>query len=269
MLRLCVALALVVILLAIAGNFVNERNDPAGPTSTGPAAQVPSSGPREVLVLDGQGVAIETPNARTTRAVLFLHGSGQNSRSLFTDPQRRVIADALLTAGYAVAASDAGLENWGSRAGIDAHLNLAAELRRRGFADIAILAESMGGLSLPAVASGVRARAAAAWYPVCNLQSVVSAGRFNDQIARAYGGAVQTPAGLSPVSFENQPSLRLSIWASPADTVVPKIENADVCASQARAAGIQVLEISTSGEHGDPSNFQPGALVAFFNDSDR
>ncbi len=232
-----------------------------------PARTTPITGvPRvEDTVLHGQGVVIATPAQKSTRAVLFLHGAGQNSRSLFTDPVRKPAADALLAAGYAVAASDANLDSWGSPAAVNAHLDLAAELRRRGYTDLYVLAESMGGLSLPGVVAGVRAVAAGAWYPVCDLGSVIRAGRFDQSIAAAYGGSLQPPAGLSPVTFAAQPSLRLAIWASPGDTVVPKAQNADVCASQARAAGIQVTEVTTTGDHGDPSNIQPANLVQFFN----
>lgn len=259
-----VVLSAVVVVLALTscgGGDSSSRRAPDTASKTMPYG----SARLEETVLHGQGVAIATPARKTDRAVLFLHGSGQDSRSIFFDPQRKIVVATFLAAGYAVAASDANLENWGSQEGVDAHIDLAADLRRRGFGNIAVLAESMGGLSLPGVVSGVRATAAAAWYPVCNMASVITAGRFNDKIARAYGGSLEPPAGLSPVSFAAQPSLHLAIWASPADTVVPKAENADVCASQARAAGIQVVEVPTTGDHGDPSNFQPDNLVTFFN----
>lgn len=219
---------------------------------------------REDFVLNGQGVVIATPDRESSRAVLFLHGSGQNSRSLFVDPVRKPVADALLTAGFAVAASDANLDNWGSQGGVAAHLDLAAELRRRKYSEFYVVAESMGGLALPAVAAGVNAKAAVAWYPVCDIGSVIRTGRFNQSIASAYGGSLQPPAGLSPVTFAQQPTLRLAIWASDQDTVVPKAENADVCASQARVAGVQVTQVATAGEHGDPGNIQPANLVEFF-----
>ena len=66
---------------------------------------------------------------------------------------------------------------------------------------------------------------------------------------------------MSPVQVGRTPMI---VWASPADTVVKASTNAAVCVAEAKAAGAEVTYFQTTGEHGDPSNYQPAAVVRFF-----
>ena len=54
------------------------------------------------------------------------------------------------------------------------------------------------------------------------------------------------------------------VWASAHDTVVPAAKNAAYCVAADRAAGGTATYVHTTGDHGDPSNFQPLAVLHFF-----
>jgi fermentation-respiration switch protein FrsA (DUF1100 family) len=97
---------------------------------------------------------------------------------------------------------------------------------------------------------------------VCNLASIDAEGRYSAAIRAANGGTV--PPAMSPVRPAPLRGLPMRFWASPADTVVPKAQNTDLCAASATADGGRVTVTPTTGDHGDPSNFDADGLVGFF-----
>jgi hypothetical protein len=69
---------------------------------------------------------------------------------------------------------------------------------------------------------------------------------------------------LSPEHVVFPKGLPMIFWSSYGDKVVPRIYNTDVTARDARCDGARVTVVTTIGNHGDPSNFQPARLVQFF-----
>ena len=235
-----------------------------------PAPQDPLRGQIDRFEVDAQPSVLITPEPRTARVVVYTHGSGETVETIFRDPAKQPLFRALLRAGYAIAATDAHGDNWGSPASERDTVALAGELRRRGLRDVYVLALSMGGFNgLQLVA---RDRAVKAWagiFPACDLRSVYAVGLYPGQIRRAYHRAAKGTVdaalrGRSPTAVEPPPGLPMRFWASPEDRVIPKRQNTDACAALARRAGARVRVTTTRGDHGDPSNYDPAGVVELF-----
>ena len=122
----------------------------------------------------------------------------------------------------------------------------------------------MGGLDALQLIPRERITAWAAIYPVVDIRSIArTLPRPDAEIRRA-----SSVATLSPARVADARGLPMIFWASPHDTLVRKRLNTDVAAAEASHDGAHVTVLSTIGptigQHGDPSNFQPGRLLAFF-----
>ena len=236
---------------------------PAVPTPAGPAPTPTVSS----LTVAGQPALLLEPVHPNGRLVLFLHGASGRAGDLRAvgDRARADLAAGLVTAGYAVAASDAHGDAWGSAASVADYQALATEARRRtGASSVYLLAESMGGLpaaQLTAPGALADLHALAGIYPVCDLSSIRAG--FTASIEAAYGSDTDAAvAALSPVRPD--PAVPLLIWASADDTVVPTARNAEVCVADVLARGGEARLIPTVGDHGDPSNFALSDLLSFY-----
>ncbi len=214
------------------------------------------------FTLGGQRDQVIRPSVPNGDLVLYVHGAGGSAASLEEAPQATKILQPLLAAGFTVASSDAdGPQTWGNPASVAAYVALAHHLRH---ARIGIVAQSMGGLDGVQLIDLLHPFAWAGIYPVDNLASIgPSISPLYWQIFEtAWEG--QPPKSVSPAKAEDVTDLPVLLWASPEDTIVPKVENADVMAHWMRRGGAHVTEVTTEGDHGDPSNFQPARLVRFF-----
>lgn len=192
---------------------------------------------------------------------VYVHGSGQGRDTILHSPRDFAVARELSDHGYLVLAADAGGKAWGNAASVADYTTLiASTVRRYHVRDVFLMAESMGGLATMQLARQVPGvRAVTAWYPVCDLRTMAKLPRFAGAIAEAWAGS--DPRIVSPVSV---PRIPMTIWASPADTVVSASRNAGYCAAADSAEGGSVDYIHTVGEHGDASNFRPQAVLRFF-----
>lgn len=192
--------------------------------------------------------------------VVFLHGWGQTRRSLLSRREEASVADALTEAGFTVLAADAKGKAWGDAASVADYRTLIAGTRARyRLTDVFLMGESMGGLATMQLARTLTdVRAATVWFPVCDIRTIHET-RFQATIRSSWRGTSRAP--ISPVAVGDTP---LMVWASPADTVVDAATNAAVCVAEAKSAGATVTYIQTTGEHGDPSNYQPATVVRFF-----
>jgi pimeloyl-ACP methyl ester carboxylesterase len=228
----------------------------------------PESGPVTLFLTVGdQQAVVRSPAHPNGRLVLFLHGASGSAEDVLRigDGLRADLVAGLVAAGYVVAAGDAHGAAWGNAASVADYEALVSEARRRtGATSVYLLAESMGGLAAAQLTTPGRVdglRAYAGIYPVCDLSSV--RGIFAASIDAAHGADSDAAvAALSPVRPD--PAVPLMIWASAADTVVPREQNADVCVAEVHAGGGQAVLNSTVGEHGDPSNFVLPQVLAFF-----
>ena len=216
----------------------------------------------------GQAAVLIRPTEKTQRVVVYMHGSGENVENLFEDPRKQPIFAALLDAGYALAATDAHGDNWGNAASERDQIALIDELRERGHGDIYVLALSMGGFNGLQLLEHVPVRAWAGIFAACDLASVYALGLYRGQIRAAYDRTGRRLGDLiarrSPVAFDPPDGLAMRFWASPGDRVIPKRENTDACATLARRRGANVTVTTTTGDHGDASNYDAAAILRLF-----
>lgn len=255
--------------LATVGTPAHAPTPPSGassvaaPPSTAPV--VPLGPGTHGLSVQGQPATVVVPENPNGGLVLYLHGYGGNGAVVATPHGVGGLARGLLARGYTVVGGDAFGNAWGNPASVDSYAALVATVRQRvPVQRVYLLAESMGGLAGAQLVTQGRIpglRAYAAIYPLCDLSSVYD--DFTASIRAAWAADVdQALAALSPVALSG--SVPVLIWSSPRDTVVSKERNADVCAAEAVAAGGTASVVTTRGDHGDPSNFDIGALLAFY-----
>jgi acetyl esterase/lipase len=218
--------------------------------------------------------------SKTYPWVIFDHGSDQFGASIVEgDPKIQSLATALSAAGYVVASSEYRVEDcWGNQSCVedisalyDAFME-KMNLDPRPF----VIGVSMGGIvTWNAVLHGdFVPRAVAGISPACNLANMYKTGLFTKTIDNDYGFTNPSKfsiatAGYDPIGSENLVPLTkfpIMMWASYGDTTVNRTMNADLLASSVNALGGSVTVITTTGNHGDSSNFpQPDAVVSFFN----
>ena len=220
----------------------------------------------------GQPAVLIAPTEQTQKVVVYTHGSGERVENIFRDPKKEPVFNTLLNAGYAVATTDAHGDNWGNAASERDQLALVRELRERGLRDVYVLALSMGGFNGLALLDDVPVKAWAGIFPACDLRSVYDLGLYPGQIRTAYdrtgprlGDAM---ARRSPVGFDPPDGLPMRFWASPGDRVIPKRENTDRCAALADERGARVEVTTTTGDHGDPSNYDAAGVLRLFESAD-
>ncbi|KAA6463119.1 alpha/beta hydrolase [Acidobacteria bacterium AB60] len=213
-----------------------------------------------------------TPN----RWVIYNHGFGQIIDQLVTyDPQSRFL-QSLTAAGFVVLASDyRNLACWGNQECSEdmANLQVLWHLRLNLSAKPFVIGESMGGIvTWNAIAHGaLKPLAVVGIYPVCSLAAMDKNAVLEPTIQSAYGFSAQTgyataTSGYDPMLAPASPysSFPIAVWASYADHVVVRSANEDPFALKIQAAGGNVVIHTSSGEHGDLSNFDASSVVAFF-----
>lgn len=263
------AVLAVPVLLSGCGGAAAEPPAAAAPAATSgpaPATALPTLGPGpQAIAVEGEPALVVLPERPNGRLVLYAHGYGADSAALLNDTGFGGLVDGLAAAGYAVAASDAGGDAWGSAASVDAYAALAATVAPQvGAGEVFLVAESMGGLAGSQLVEGGRVdglRAYAGISPLCDLSSVYD--EFAESIHTAYGSDVDDALDeLSPVPLGGTVPVRF--WASDDDRVVDRDRNALVCASQVAADGGSAEVVEATGDHGDPSNFDLDGLLGFF-----
>jgi pimeloyl-ACP methyl ester carboxylesterase len=208
--------------------------------------------------------------------IIYNHGIGQSIASVAASPPQSNFVHSLTTAGFVVIASNyRDLACWGNQECVEDISNLQTlwrsrlNLSPRPF----VIGESMGGIvTWNAISHGaLKPMAVVGIYPVCNLKSVYSERAFVPTIQTAYDFALSSgysaatkgfdPMLASPSTFVVFP---IQIWASYRDHSVFRSQNADAFAQAINAAGGTVTVNTSRGRHGDPSNFDAAAVIAFF-----
>lgn len=231
-----------------------------GETGSANAATRPELVPSGYSSVGGTPVLVLRPAKPTNRLVLYVHGSGSQA-DVLEEEQVKPLVDAFLAKGFAVAASNgSGEYNWGSPASVRDSVSLARAL---GYKHVYVLAQSMGGIGGVELIDRLHPVAWAGIFPVCDARSIWRLGEEAPEIEAVWGSG-PPPKRISPVRARDVKGLPVLMFASPEDTNVPKSENTDRCAAWMRKGGAQVTVVETTGEHGDPSNFQPARLASFF-----
>lgn len=265
------------------GGFVG---DPANLTYTAAAAlkynQVNATDTRT-----GQNVMVLVPNsnaaipynaANPTGIILYSHGAGEDQTALLSDSLKLACVNALLDAGYILAGTNAHGDNWGNQVSVDDYCGLDEYVRANyNVSNVCIWSQSMGGMDGLLVLAQNKVQGVVGWlgtYPVCNLANLYGLGTYTGSINTAYGitgAGIQTYAhqtrgndpslGFGGLAFRNVP---MRFYASPSDTVVPKANNTDPFKAFVQSSTRESVVVVCSGNHGDPSHFQPTDYVSFF-----
>jgi acetyl esterase/lipase len=210
------------------------------------------------------------------RWIIYDHGFGQTVESILQNNPQSAFVNALVSAGFVVVASEyRDLGCWGNQACAEDVENLQTlwhsqlNLSPKPF----VIGESMGGIvTWNAISHGTLTPAAVVGiYPVCDLAAMYENTVFVPTIQSAFGftsssGYAAATEGYDPMltPASTFTAFPIVIWASYSDHVVVRSLNEDPFASAIRAAGGSVTIHTSSGEHGDASNFNAPAVISFF-----
>ena len=265
--RLLAAIGALLVTATLAGCAASATDTPGTRPVRPVVAATPVAEPADLraagarIVDDRRSASlVVVPKRSNGGLVVFLHGWGQTRWSLLARREEATVANAVSDAGFTILAADGLGKAWGDPASVDDYAELIARTRSEyRLRDVFLMGESMGGLATMQLARRLpEVRAATAWFPVCDIRTMHQP-RFQASIRDSWAGRSRAP--VSPVQVGDTPML---VWASPQDTVVTAATNAAVCVAEAKAAGADVTYFRTTGEHGDPSNYQPGVVVTFF-----
>lgn len=208
------------------------------------------------------------------RFVFYNHGAGEDRNALLTDSLKSSLVSAILSNGYLLAGISAG-ENWGNQAALDKYITafnyINSQYTLKG---TVVFSQSMGGLSgLLTIKnkSFINVRGWIGIYPVCNLRNMYDAGSYTSAIKTAYGIASDgsdynsKTSGHDPVleSGSLYQAYATRFYASSGDTVVSKSSNSDIMQADMALYARDNSIVVCSGNHGDPSHFQPSDFISF------
>lgn len=214
---------------------------------------------------------------KKNKYVIVFHGAGGAIVDFWNNPLHKSMIDSFVNAGYIVIGSDySNILNWGNPDSVKQTQDLISYYRQVFKLEDQpyVYMSSMGGATaLNAMAHGViKPKAVIGEFPVMNLSNMYMT-NFKSQIDTAYGiGSANSYSsatkGYDPVN-DNEGSvfatIPFKIWSSYSDTVVVRTQNADMFAQKVNTAGGNVQIVTSTGDHGDASNFDPQTATDFFN----
>lgn len=199
------------------------------------------------------------PKTGSPKAVaVWFHGQGGTADTRMNEDW----LNSLRSRGWAVASSDFHGNAWGTPATVRDTENLTAWARETAGAEVRLfVAGSMGGLaSLNALTHG---QTVACWYgtmPVVDHGAVRNVPKAQEQIRAAWGSGISA-AYIPAQNLDKLPQqAKYRIVTSPQDTWVPATANAALLDAEER---LDVSALTVTGEHGDPSHFNPADLAVF------
>ena len=252
-------------------------------TSTAPLpyaetdATAPAYGQNVMVLVPNSFSAVPYNAANPTTLVIYAHGAGETERGMLTDSLKSATVTAMINAGYILAGSAAhGTQNWGNQASVDDYADLYNYCAQNyNVGKVIVWGQSMGGLDSLLTLAENKVPNVVGWigtYPVCNLANLYSLGTYTGAINTAYAITGTAPATYANQTYGHDPSLKwgaafrslpMRFYASPGDSVVPKANNTDVLAALVTTSSREHSVVVCSGNHGDPSHFQPSDYLAF------
>jgi pimeloyl-ACP methyl ester carboxylesterase len=220
----------------------------------------------------GDDALLVVPDDEVRGVVVYHHGADERVEQVGLERGADTLVGGLARAGWAVAATDAGGDNWGDDASLAANTALWEEVARR-LDDpelVVLLGHSMGGLSSLRCVLEACVPDIDGWigiYPVVDQRTMVDAsvaGELVPEILERFGG--RPPSSKVPLEQAEALAaldLPMIVWASPDDTVVPMDTNAVELERRITDAGGSIERREAEGEHLDPSHIDVPALVAF------
>lgn len=265
------------------GNYVGSVGAKLSPATITDANGIEQVGYSTAWLPDanGQNMRITAPVGYDSRKpsplVLYCHGSGESETAGSTGSYLRAVQNTLTAAGFIFAASAQHGSNWGNDAALADVVNLYKYVRGR-FplnGQVVIMGASMGAMSAMLTVAGraIPLSAGVFMMPAMNLRAMYDAGTYKGTISTAYGIAsdgsdyAAKTAGHDPALMPGSAfrGLPVRFYASPGDTVVAKTLNADVLAAKIAPYAAEATVITTTGDHGDGSNYQPDDVLTFLN----
>ena len=218
---------------------------------------------------------LATTNATVpTVVVIYFHGSSENQNDAFTNANEKLITDRLIANGAIVASSNAGGSLWGNLTAQNAYFNLYSYLNTNyTISKVIFIGQSMGALTSLNLIASARVPVSAWWgiYPATNLHACYYNEGFVSQIEASYGFSGSANYAAATAGFDPHlqtsslyANLAYAYTASPSDAVIFKANNADSLFIKLNAINTtRNLEIVTTGNHGDISNFLPQNISDF------
>lgn len=207
----------------------------------------------------------DTTKTNSVRGFLLLtHGLNQPTYSLHTDPLMTNLVVALQTNGYWLASCEAQGSSYGFGSGVErsSYSNYVDYLFDTYPAQLtkihAVIGQSMGGLAAHYFLTNSGVTHGVFIYPICDLQWAYPVfGTADDSFGGAAYGSLDP--GFDPMKFHVDVwnGKRALYFHSFSDTGVSAASNSVVMAGKLPLA----RHIVTTGEHGDPSNFDSTAIA--------
>lgn len=216
------------------------------------------------VTVDGQStLGVSKKDATVRGVVVFFHGLDGNEFSMTSDEAHNAVTDALVNAGFAVVASQAGGNAFGNPASQNNYLALGyAALQRYRVDNIFFLAESMGALpalNLLASTEPGRIRGLAAINPILSLDSMHP--EYGPFIAKSYQHQWEidsaNPLLRPPEAFRGKPIRMYVSRDDPAAAV-------DSTAFRDRFGSTDISIAECAGARGDQSCFQADDVLKWF-----
>ncbi|MDB6021787.1 MAG: hypothetical protein JWQ04_1644 [Pedosphaera sp.] len=213
------------------------------------------------------------------KVCFYFHGTGDDAWSHISDAVDSTAflfhscLKAILQDGWTVISSDGGTaqtNHWGNPNSYVATTNALAWVKSIiPVSKIAVVGQSMGGLSsLRALTSIPGISNCYEIYPVCNLNYMFTNSSFTASITTAYTnstGFSNCLATCDPmqITLANFAGKNVKMTSSYGDTVVDRTNNADKLLARLTGTAASVSITTTTGNHGDPGNFLPSAIVTW------
>lgn len=227
-----------------------------------------------IPVSDPNGLAILPKSLTKNRLVLICHGSGatQSSGGDTSGLQRMLLNQGWYVARHLAFSST----NWGNPASVSSYSDMIDHMKATyNISTVMILAGSMGNM---AAAQLVKNRSDIThWFgmePALNLANMYS-GSFSSAINTAYGITGVSPNTYAEKTANSDPcryaantyknKAKIYLLSSPADTVVPTANNAQVFYERYNTDGtVMTWDNTATGDHGDATHYDQTKILNFF-----
>lgn len=217
---------------------------------------------------------------RPAPVVLYHHQSITGNQNVpWSESRARPVTNALLNAGYIVAAANDGGDRWGNQASLDNYHDLYKYVRANfSTGPLFLLGVSMGfmpvlnalvrrDLPTPAAVASIGGVADLDTLFVNNSSQYAAGIRFAYGIAADGSNYEAKTAGYNPMDragdeFRGVP---MRFYTSAGDGAVPRATNADAMSAKVAPYSPEEAVVAGGGGHLDSSQFNASDLVSFFN----